>query len=180
MLETITFSEPEIESLLTNESSGTPGITRYSDPFNSFPIKGAVFTAVSSDGSRGWFYFRTTFDNRTPYPYNFIASNVMQIHPDGLRIDFATQTRVVAFGAALDATSAPSSMQIRLFGPGGVDLGTRGMSLVGRSSNSEGAFYVSGVGEIVRIVITNLGDGVNPASRSGWVIDNVTFERLPM
>jgi hypothetical protein len=132
---------------------------------------------------------RTTFDDRSPspYPYDFISGNVLQVRSTGLRIDFSQPVSSFGFGAALDATSDPGQMQIDLFDSGLGSLGTYFLTLDrtpvshlgGTGSNSEGLFFADGLAGMSRARITNFGDGINGESLFGYVVDNITFQTVP-
>jgi hypothetical protein len=179
---TIDFSEPQVTALLTHTFIGTE-VLHYSDTLSSFSLDGVTF--ASSSG----FVLRTTFDDRSPspYSYDFISGNVLQAAGTGLNISFSAPTDTFSFGAAEDATFAPSQMQVQLFGLGNVSLGTFTLNLRrtalsvsgGTNSNSEGLFIAPSVGPITAAQLTNFGDGTADGSQVGWVIDNVTFQPVP-
>lgn len=176
---TINFSEPAVTVLLTNTFVGSQ-VTHYSDPLTSFSLDGVTFFAADS------FVLRTTFDDRSPLPYSydFIGENVLQVASTTLNISFTTPVDAFSFGAALNATSAPSQMQVELFGSGNASLGVFTLMLDrtvlslsgGTNSNSEGFFLAPSVGLITGARLTNFGDGSSNGSQFNWVIDNVGFQ----
>jgi hypothetical protein len=172
----LTFDDPQSNQSMTKVYDGVHTLY-YSAEAAQWSLGDVSLTAVGST-----LYLRSTFDDRSPnrYPYRFIAANVAQIHGTQLRLDFPEGTDRFGFGAALDSTSAPAQMLVDLYGLGGAFLGhytvpLRRSSNTSGNTNSEGAFYVSGVGEIGSVTITNVGDSVNSASLLNWVIDNITY-----
>jgi hypothetical protein len=183
--EVITLSSPQVTGLLTNTYVGSTTM-HYSDPLTSFWIDGVTFEPFgATQGGSPYSHLRTTFDNRAPapYSYDFINENVMQVASSGLRLEFDTPTTLFGFGAALNATASPSSMQVELFGPSDASLGTFLLTLDrtlvstsgGTNSNSEGKFVAPPLGLISAVQILNFGDGMNESSQFHWVIDNVEF-----
>jgi hypothetical protein len=180
----ITFSEPQIVALMTHTYVGVH-VMHYSDQMPTYAFGNVTLTAFGAvQTGIPDFYFRTTFDDRSPaaYPYDFISEHVAQIHSTGLQITFAEPVSAFAFGAALNATSAISHMNVELFGIQSQSLGVFDLLLDrtllsllgGTNSNSEGRFVAPSVGPISFARLTNLGDGTPNGSQYSWVIDNVT------
>lgn len=175
--ETVTFDEPGVVSILGSSipqlNVGGVTFTPEGVPWSSVPL-------VTP---------RTTFDDRSPspYPYDFISGNLLQVHSTELRIDFSQPVSSFGFGAALDATASPGQMQIDLFDSGLGSLGTFFLTLDrtlvsqlgGTNSNSEGLFFVGGLAGMSRAQITNFGDGTSDASEFNFVVDDVTFQQIP-
>lgn len=159
-------------------------------PSTQLNVDGVTFTpeGVSRPpGSAPLVTPRWTFDDRSPYPYDFISGNLLQMHSNELRVDFSQPVSSFGFGAALDATASPGQMQIDLFDSGLGSLGTFFLTLDrtpvsqlgGTNSNSEGLFFVGGLAGMSRARITNFGDGTINGSEFGFVVDNVTFQPIP-
>jgi hypothetical protein len=172
----LTFDEPQSNQAMTNVFNGLH--TLYFSP----TAPDWSFGDVSLNAVGSTLYLRSTFDDRSPspYPYRFIARNVAQIQASQLRIDFPNGTSRFGFGAALDSTSGQGQMTVDISGAGGSFLGSYSVSLqrstnTDGSTNSEGVFFVSGVGDIRSVTISNLGDALVPASRNNWVIDNIQY-----
>lgn len=175
--ETITFDEPAVVSILGTSISqlNVGGVT--------FTPEGVPWVSVPLVTPR------TTFDDRSPspYPYDFISGNLLQVHSTELRVDFSQPVSSFGFGAALDATASPGQMQIDLFDSGLGSLGTFVLTLDrtlasqlgGTNSNSEGLFFVGGLAGLSRARITNFGDGTIDASEFNFVVDNVAFKTIP-
>ena len=182
----ITFSEPSVVSLMTRTFIGTR-VFIFSDHFPTFSLSGATFAATGSTslGSPN-VLLRDTFDDRSPapYPYDFIDGNLMQVASTGLDISFATPTNTFRFGAAIDSTISPATMQIELLGIGNASLGLFTLTLDrtvlsthgGTNSNSEGLFVAPNVGPITGARLRNFGDGTSNGSQYHWVIDNIEFQ----
>ena len=94
---------------------------------------------------------------------------------------------VLAFsviGAALNSTNAPGDMTVELFDPDNQSLGVFPVHLRatllsrfgGTFSNTEGAFFISGIGKIASVLITSKGDEDFGDSKQNWVLDNVMFD----
>jgi hypothetical protein len=182
---TLDFSEPSVETLLTNTFVGSH-VMHYSDPLTLFSLEGATFSASGAISSGSpYFYLRTIFDDRSPlsYAYDYIGGNVLQVASTGLDISFLAPVEAFSFGAALNSASSPSQMRVELFGVGNASLGVFSLALDrtvlssagGTNSNSEGRFVAPSVGLITAAHMTNLGDGTADGSEVQWVIDNVDF-----
>lgn len=175
---TITFDEPAVTSTMTNTYAALQGLLTYSPSVTSFALGSVSFAAggQTSGGFSSMLYFRSTFDNRTPYPYNFISGNLMQTYGTQMSLAFANPVLAFGFGAALDSTNKAGQMFVELFRQGSV-VGSTVVTLQPsvRGGNSEGTFFVSGFA-IDAVRITNRGDGVNQASNFNWVMDNVTYQ----
>ncbi len=175
--ETITFDEPAVVSILGTSilQLNVGGVT--------FTPEGVPWVSVPLVTPR------TTFDDRSPspYPYDFISGNLLQVHSTELRVDFSQPVSSFGFGAALDATASPGQMQIDLFDSGLGSLGTFFLTLDrtlvsqlgGTNSNSEGLFFVGGLAGMSHARITNFGDGTIDESEINFVVDNVTFQPIP-
>jgi hypothetical protein len=179
--EVITFDTPQISSLFTHTYNALQGPLLYSDSYSEFDLGDVTLTAEgqTSGGFPSMFYFRNTFDNRTPYPYQSISDNVAQIYSTQLWLDFDISISSFGFGAALDSTVSPSTMQVEWFLDGAlVGNGVLDLRRSPGGSNSEGSFAITGI-EADSVRLTNAGDGVIPASNYNWVIDNVTYTTTP-
>jgi hypothetical protein len=168
---TITFDEAAITATMTNTYAAIQGPLTYSDSMAVFSLDGITFVGASEAFGAPFFQFRSTFDNRSPYPYHFITGNVLQTSGDALRIDFATPISAFAFGAALDATSSPSLMDVSLFSHGAL-LVTTTFNLVGIGANSEGSILLTGL-VADSVYLRNRGDGIDLESKRYWVLDNL-------
>jgi hypothetical protein len=182
---TITFSEPEVTSLLTHTYVGSRPM-QYSDQMPSFSLGGVTFQAFGAvQGGVPDFYLRTTFDDRSPsaYPYDFIAGNLMQVRSTGLVLTFAGPVLGFGFGAALNATASLGRIDVELFGALGQSLGSSPLALDrtvlstsgGTNSNSEGRFSAPSGLVITYARLTSFGDGTANASQFNWVIDQVSY-----
>jgi len=177
----ITFDEPSITALITNTCEAC-GTLYYSPTYPSFTVGGLTMTVTGNSSSVAGLYFRTAFDARSPYPYDFISGNVAQIHNDALWLTFDDPVRTLGFGVALNATLLPSTMSVALF-KNGHSVGTYVMPLDrtlvsifgGTNSNSEGQFLVQGR-KFDSALLTNYGDSFDDRSRFNWVIDNIAYE----
>ncbi|HEY1303656.1 MAG TPA: hypothetical protein VGF24_08920 [Vicinamibacterales bacterium] len=179
----LTFETPQANHTMTNVFNGSH--TLYfsaTAPEFSFGDLSLSALGASQGGGVGTFIIRSTFDDRSPnpYPYRFIAGNVAQIDATGLYIEFPNGTDRFGFAAALDSTSGAGHMTVDAFGAAGESLGTytvplRRSSNTNGNTNSEGVFFVSDIGTIGAVTITNHGDPLNPNSLFGWVIDNIEY-----
>lgn len=178
----ITYDEQPVLDLL--------GGSRWTSGMPSFSVSGLTFAAqgTTSLGIPPFLYLRSSWDDRSPSPspYDFISGRMMQIGSTALQISFAEPVAAFGFGAALNGTSALSSMQVELFNAGSQSLGVFSFNLDrttlsllgGTNSNSEGLFNISSPG-IASARITNFGDGINSASQYHWVIDNISYSSVP-
>ena len=172
----LTFDEPQASQAMTNVFNGLHTL------YFSAAASDWSFGDVSLNAVGSTLYLRSTFDDRSPapYPYRFIVRNVAQVQGSQLRIEFPNGTNRFGFGAALDATSGQAQMTVDISGPSGSPLGSYSVSLqrstnTDGSTNSEGVFFISGLGDIRSVTITNSGDPLVPASRNNWVIDNIQY-----
>jgi hypothetical protein len=174
---TITFDE---QAAVSNLGSSLPQLA----------VDGVTFTPDGDAGSSVLLVTpRTTFDDRSPspYPYDFIAGNLLQVSRTELWVGFSQPVSSFGFGAALNLTSSPGQMQIDLFDSNEGILGTFYLLLDqtqisqqgGMNSNSEGLFFVGGIPGISRALITNFGDSILDGSKFGFVVDNITFQPVP-
>jgi hypothetical protein len=172
----LTFDDAQSNQAMTNVFNGLHTLY-FTNDAAEWSFGDVSLTALSST-----LQIRSTFDERSPnpYPYRFIVGNVAQVHGPRLRLDFPNGTDRFGFGAALNGTAGRAQMIVDLSDTSGVFLGRYTVPLQ-RSSNtngntdSEGAFFVSGIGQIGSATITNLGDPVVPASVDNWVIDNIQY-----
>lgn len=178
----INFDTPDINSLMTHTYNAIQGPLLYSDSHGEFDLGDVMLTAdgATSGGFASTFYFRNTFDNRTPYPYQSISNNVVQIASNELWLDFDGLISTFAFGAALNSTNRLSTMSVEWF-LGGTLVGNGILELRSSPSggNSEGTFSIGGI-EADKMRLTNVGDGLLSASRYNWVIDNITYDAVPV
>jgi hypothetical protein len=152
-------------------------------------VAGTTFTGV--DPGPPFVSPRTTFDDRSPspYPYDFISGNVLQVAGQRLRIDFAAPISGFGFGAALNSTFGVGTMRVDLYGANNQIIGSQQLTLDrtvlsqlgGTNSNSEGQFQMAGfaTNSIHYAIIRNFGDPAVAASRQNWVIDNITIQQVP-
>ena len=164
---TITFDEPE-------------AVSRLGQTQTELAVDEVTFTPEGV-GSR-MVTPRTAFDNRSPYPYDFISGNVLQVHSTELNIQFGGPVTSFGFGAALNVTAMPGTMLLEFFDDQGNSVGSSTVDLDrtvtsrlgGTNSNSEGVFSADSLMAVSRVKITNRGDGTANGSDVDWVIDNVT------
>lgn len=167
----ITFDEPE-------------ALANFGQSLTSLTIGGVTFTGLNPNP---FFVPRGTFDNRapSPYPYDFISGNVLQMFGNSLRLDFAAPISGLSFGAALDSTAGLGSMEVTFFDAQNQPLVFSQFQLDrtvlsqsgGTNSNSEGFFSFQAPNlAFTHVIIRNLGDPLVSASQFGWVIDNVNVQ----
>jgi len=172
---TITFDEPEAVSVLGSWVA-------------QLDVGGVTFTpgGVSPEGGMPLVMPRTTFDDRSPspYPYDFISGNLLQVMSTQLRIDFSQPAS--SFGSVRRWTRRPAPDRCRLTSSTAVLKASARFLLTldstlsgGASSNSEGLFFVDGLAGMSRAKISNFGDGIIGESLFGFVVDNVTFQTIP-
>src|SRR3989442_657601 len=110
----LTFDEPQSQRSMTHICACVH-TQYYSDSVSQFTTGTVTLTATGS-----LLYVRSTFDDRSPnpYPYRFIAGNVVQVYGNQLRIDLSQPSDHFGFGAALNATSGVGQMTVQLFEAG--------------------------------------------------------------
>lgn len=185
----ITFGEPESVAFMTTSrtSSGVPYVSSYSLPEIQLP--GASFTPIvpAVAGGLPYVLVRSGWDFRPAPAYDFIVEDLMQVAARALLIKLDYPTRFFAFSAALNSSTAPGAMSVELLDADDRTLGVFAVHLRatalsrfgGTNSNTEGTYFISGIGEIASVVITNKGDGSSAESQWNWALDNVTFDKPP-
>lgn len=189
---TMTFDEPEAVALMTTHATYSNGIPYVISPsLGEIDLRGATFTPVvpAVNGGTPFVYLQSPYalGSGSPSPYDFLVDGALRVASGGLRITLDMPTRVVGFSAALNASGSPGDMSVELVGVDGRSLGVFAMHLRrtvlsrfgGTNSNTEGTFFISGIGSIAAVVITNKGDGLNPDSQWHWTLDNLILEEPP-